>query len=130
LRDLRGLLVGRRRFTESVWIRLVSQRLAAMPMQASLEETAHLLATLSVGQAAIALLEARREVSARGALDQALAELAAANVVAAREKLTWFSTHQSAHAEVEPERATQAAVQATLIADALGRHPLFFSRMG
>jgi hypothetical protein len=31
-------------------------------------------------------------------------------------------------AEVEPQRALQAAVQATLIADALDRHSCFFSR--
>ena len=128
VRDLRALLVGRRRFTPAVWAGLVSQRLAVMPTQASLEETAQLLAALSVGEAAIALLGARRHVSASYALDQAFAELAAANIVAAREKLTRFSAQQSAHAEVEPRRATQAAVQATLIADALNRHPQLFSQ--
>jgi uncharacterized membrane protein YccC len=128
LRDLRWLLVGRRRFTESEWVRVVSQRLAVMPMQASLEDTAQLLAALSVGEATIALLGARRDVSANGALDQAFAELAEADVVAAREKLTWFSTYQSARAQVEPGHALQAAVQAALIADALGRHPHFFSQ--
>jgi hypothetical protein len=99
-----------------------------MPTQASLEETAQLLAALSVGEAAIALLGARRHVSASYVLDQAFAELAAANIVPAREKLTRFSAQQSARAEVEPRRATQAAVQATLIADALNRHPQLFSQ--
>jgi uncharacterized membrane protein YccC len=130
LGDLRGLLVGRRRFTQAVWVRLVSQRLAVMPLQASLDERAQLLAALSVGEAAISLLGARRQAPAGRALDQALAELAAANIVAAREKLTRFSAQQSAHAEVEHQRATQAAVQATLIADALERHPFLFSQMG
>ncbi|MFL6602916.1 MAG: FUSC family protein [Steroidobacteraceae bacterium] len=130
IRDLRGLLVGRRRFTHTVWARLVSQRLAVMPTQASLEETAQLLAALSVGEAAIALLGARRHVKASYALDQAFAELAAANIIAAREKLTRFSAQQSSHAEIEPQRAMQAAVQATLIADALNRHPQLFSRVG
>jgi uncharacterized membrane protein YccC len=130
LRDLRGLLAGRRRFTQAVWVRLVSQRLAVMPMQASLEETAQLLAALSVGEATIALLGARRQVSAGRALDQAFADLAEANIVAAREGLTRFSARQFAHAEVEPQRAMQAAVQATLIADALDVHPCFFSQRG
>ena len=101
-----------------------------MPMEASLEETAQLLAVLSVGEATIALLGAGRDVSASGTLDQAFAELAEADVVAARARLTRFSAHQSAHAEVEPQRAMQAAVQATLIADALDGHPHFFSQIG
>jgi len=130
LRDLRGLLVGRRRLTRAVWVRLVSQRLAVMPTQASLEETAQLLAVLSVGEAAIALLGAPRQASAGGALDRAFADLAGANIVAAREELTHFSAQHSAHAEVEPQRTMQAAVQATLIADALDGHPHFFSQMG
>jgi uncharacterized membrane protein YccC len=129
LRDLRGLLVGRRRFTQAVWVRLVSQRLAAMPMQASLEETAQLLAVLSVGEATIALLGARRDVSASCALDRAFAELAQAKVVAAREKLARFSALQPAQAEVDHQRAMQATVHVTLIADALDGHPRFFSQM-
>jgi hypothetical protein len=128
LRDLRGLLVGRRRFTRAVWVRLVSQRLEVMPMQASLEETAQLLAALAVGEATIALLGVHRRVSSGWVVDQAFADLAEANVVAAHEKLTRFSAQQSAQAEVEPQRAVQAVVQATLIADALDRHPQFFSR--
>jgi uncharacterized membrane protein YccC len=128
--DLRRLLVGRRRFTQAVWARLVSQRLAVMPQQASLDETAQLLAALSVGEAAISLFGARLQASAGRPLDQAFADLAEANIVAAREELTRFSAQQLAHAEVEPQRAMQAAVQATLIADALDVHPQFFSQRG
>jgi uncharacterized membrane protein YccC len=130
LRDLRGLLVGRRRFTQAVWVRLVSQRLAVMPLQASLEERAQLLAALSVGEAAISLLGARRQASAGRALDQAFADLGEANIAAAREELTRFSAQQFARAEVESQREMQAAVQATLIADALDVHPHFFSQRG
>ena len=101
-----------------------------MPLQASLEERAQLLAALSVGEAAISLLGARRQASAGRALDQAFADLAEANIVAAREELTRFSAQQFAHAEVEPQRELQAAVQATLIADALDVHPHFFSQRG
>ena len=128
--DLRGLLVRRRRFTQAVWVRLVSQRLAVMPLQASLDERAQLLAALSVGEAAIALLGGRRQAPAGRALDQAFADLAQANIVAAREELTRFSAQQFAHVEVEPQREMQAAVQATLIADALDAHPHFFSQRG
>ncbi len=128
LRDLRGLLVGHRRFTQQMWVRLVCNRLSVLPVQASLEQEAQLVAALSAGEAAITLRGARPYPSAGRTLDQAFAELAEANVAAAHERLTRFSAHQVREAEVEPQRALQAAVQATLIADALDRHPRFFSR--
>jgi uncharacterized membrane protein YccC len=128
LGDLRGLLVGHRRFTQQMWVRLVSNRLAVLPAQASLEQEAQLVAALSAGEAAITLRGARPSPSAGRTLDQAFAELAEANVAAAHEMLTRFSAHQVREAEVEPQLALQAAVQATLIADALDRHPRFFSR--
>jgi uncharacterized membrane protein YccC len=128
LRDLRGLLVGHRRFTQQMWVRLVSNRLAVLPVQASLEQEAQLVAALSAGEAAVSLRGARPYPSAGRTLDQAFAELAEADVAAAREGLTRFSADQVREKEVEPQRALQAAVQATLIADALDRHPHFFSR--
>jgi len=128
LRDLRGLLVGHRRFTQQMWLRLVSSRMAVLSVQASLEQEAQLVAALSAGEAAITLRGARPYPSAGRTLDQAFAELAEANVAAAHERLTRFSAHQVGEAKVEPRRALQAAVQATLIADALDRHPRFFSR--
>jgi len=128
LRDLRGLLVGHRRFTQQMWLRLVSSRLAVLPVQASLEQEAQLVAALSAGEAAITLRGARPYPSSGRTLDQAFAELAEANVAAAHERLTRFSADQVSEAELEPQRALQAAVQATLIADALDRHPRFFSR--
>ncbi|HWS64694.1 MAG TPA: FUSC family protein, partial [Steroidobacteraceae bacterium] len=128
LGDLRGLLVGHRRFTQQMWVRLVSNRLAVLPVQATLEQEAQLVAALSAGEAAITLRGARPYPSVGRMLDQAFVELAEANVAAAHERLTRFSAHQVTEAEVEPQRALQAAVQATLLADALDRHPLFFSR--
>jgi len=128
LGDLRGLLVGHRRFTQQKWVRLVSNRLAVLPVQASLEQEAQLVAALSAGEAAITLRATRPYPSAGRTLDQAFAELAEANVAAAHEGLTRFSAQQVREAEVDPQRALQAAVQATLIADALDRHPRFFSR--
>jgi len=128
LRDLRGLLVGRRRFTQQIWLRLVSNRLAVLPVQASLEQEAQLVAALSAGEAAITLRGVRHYPSTGRTLDQAFAELAEANVAAAQERLTRFSADQLGEVEVEPQRTLDATVQATLIADALHRHPRFFSR--
>jgi uncharacterized membrane protein YccC len=128
LRDLRGLLAGHRRFTQQMWVRLVSNRLAVLPVQASLEQEAQLVAALSAGEAAITLRGAGPYLSAGRTLDQAFVELAEANVAAAHERFARFSAHQVSQAEVEPQRALQAAVQATLIADALDRHACFFSR--
>ncbi len=128
LGDLRGLLLGHRRFTQQMWVRLVSNRLAVLPVQASLEQEAQLVAALSAGEAVITLRGAGPYPSAGRTLDQAFVELAEANVAAAHERLTRFSAHQVREAEVEPQRALQAAVQATLIADALDRHARFFSR--
>jgi uncharacterized membrane protein YccC len=128
LGDLRGLLVGHRRFTQQMWVRLVSNRLVVLPALASLEQEAQLVAALSAGEAAITLRGACPFPSAGHTLDQAFAELAEANVAAAQERLTRFSAYQVREAEVEPRRALEAAVQATLIADALDRHPRFFSR--
>ena len=51
--------VGAVSSSQDAWLGLVSARLAAMPSEASLEQEAKLLATLSVGEAAIALLAAR-----------------------------------------------------------------------
>ena len=129
LRDLRALLVARRRFSQESWLGLLSQRLAAMPGQATLEEEAELLAALSVGQASIALLEVIPTSPVRGALDRALECLAAANPAEARHALVRFASAQShRRTDDDGERAIDSAAQATVIADALQRHGRFFSR--
>jgi uncharacterized membrane protein YccC len=127
LRDLRRLAVRRRRFEQGAWIGLVSQRLASMPEQATLEQEAQLLAGLSVGEASIALLEARPHLPRGDALDHAFACLAEANVAGTREWLARFCAQQSGGATAEAQRGMRAAVQATLIADALTRHARFFA---
>jgi uncharacterized membrane protein YccC len=127
LRDLRRLVIGSRRFTRERWAGLVSQRLAAMPVQATLEEEAQLLSALSVGEAAIELLDARRHVQAGTELDRAFASFAAADVVAARQ---WFHSFCDLQPEASVDKAPRgmhAAVQATLIAEALQRHVVFFA---
>jgi uncharacterized membrane protein YccC len=49
LQDLRRLATGQERVDTAAWISVVSQRLAIMPAQATLEQEAELLAGLSVG---------------------------------------------------------------------------------
>ena len=127
LRDLRRLLARRRRSSQAAWLDLMSRRLAALPDQATLEEEAELLAALSVGQACIALLRAPATCTARDALERAMACLAEANTAQALARFVRFAAAQSERQAVG-ERGADAAVQATLIADALKRHERFFSR--
>ena len=130
LRDLRALLGGRRRFSHDAWLDLTSRRLAAMPEQATLEEEAELLAALSVGEACIGLLAASDALEVRATVDRALAWLAVGNAAQAHEDLVRFATAHSSRPSGLGERGTEAAAQATLIADALRRHGPFFSREG
>jgi uncharacterized membrane protein YccC len=128
-RDLRRLVGQRRRFSRDAWLGLVSRRLSAMPQEATLEEEAELLVALSVGEASIALLEARPRHSPADMLDQAFACLAESNVAEAHAALLRFVAEHS-KAGVDDRQglyADDAAVQGTLIADALARHPRFFS---
>jgi hypothetical protein len=127
LRDLRRVAGQYRQFEKGAWISVVSLRLAAMPEQATLEQEAELLAGLSVGEATIALLEVRPDLPGRDALDHAFECLVGANVAGAREWLARFCVQQAGVATAEAQRGVHAAVQATLIADALTRHARFFS---
>jgi uncharacterized membrane protein YccC len=127
LRDLHRLTARRTRFEQETWIGLVSQRLAVMPEQTSLEQEAQLLAGLSVGEASIKLLEARPHLPGSDALDRAFGCLAEANVAGARDWLARFCAAQPGGASSEARRGMYAAVQATLIADALTRHAGFFA---
>jgi hypothetical protein len=99
-----------------------------MPQQATLEEEAELLATLSVGEASIALLDAGSHRSPGDTLDRAFACLAEANVAEAHAALIRFAAQQPKAGPGEGERGMDAAVHATLISDALARHPPFFSQ--
>jgi uncharacterized membrane protein YccC len=127
LRDLRRLVTLHPRFGTGTWIGLVSQRLAAMPQQATLDQEAQLLAGLSVGEASIALLEARPHLPGGDALDHAFACLAEANVAGTHDWLMRFCAEQPGGATAEAQHGMHAAVQATLIADALNRHAGFFA---
>jgi uncharacterized membrane protein YccC len=126
LRDLRELARGHRCVSKEAWLGLLTARLAALPEQATEEQAAELLVTLSVGDAAIALL------ALRGAEDKplrrALAYVSDAKVAEAHEAFVRFASEQSPTRE--GSRGADAAVEATLIADALQRHPRFFSMAG
>ncbi len=128
LRDLRRLVGGRRHFSQDAWLGLLSQRIAALPKQATLEEAAELLAALSVGQASIALLQVMPTSPARDTLNRALEYLAEANTAEAHGALVRFAAAQGNRPAADGERAVDAAAQATVIADALQRHGPFFSR--
>jgi hypothetical protein len=102
-----------------------------MPKEAALEEEAELLATLSVGQASIALRAApAATLTERETLDRALALLAETNVAAAHDGLVRFATAQGERQAAEGRRGFDAAAEATVIADALRRHGPFFAREG
>jgi uncharacterized membrane protein YccC len=125
LREVRALALGRRSFTEEAWIGRVSRRLSVMPTQATLEQEAELLAALAVGEAVVKL---RPYVAGNGTLAKALTNLGEGSVVAAHEKLVRFSDRQCQGAAMATVIATDSAVQATLIADVLVRHPRFFAQ--
>jgi uncharacterized membrane protein YccC len=127
LQDLRRLATGRERVDTAAWISVVSQRLAVMPAQATLEQEAELLAGLSVGEALITLLEIRPHVQGGDTLGHAFACLAVADVAGARQWLARFCVQQPEGATPEAQRGIRAAVEATLIADALSRHAAFFA---
>jgi hypothetical protein len=98
-----------------------------MPEQATLEQEAELLAGLSVGEASITLLEARPHVPGGDALDHAFACFAGAKVGETREWLARFCIQQPEGSTAEAQRGMRAAVEATLVADALTRHAGFFA---
>jgi uncharacterized membrane protein YccC len=127
LRDLRRVAGRHQRFEQAAWISVVSQRLAAMPEQATLEQEAELLAGLSVGEATIDLLEIRPHLAGCDALDHAFECLAGADIAAAREWLARFCVRQAEVPPAEAQRGVYASVQATLVADALSRHARFFA---
>jgi hypothetical protein len=129
LRDLRRLAAGRRRFTQATWLGLVSARLAAVPQDTSLEQEAELLATLSVGEAAIALIAARPGCRDPDSLDHALACLAKARIAEACESFVRISVRESGAPPSEAQRI-DVAVESILIADALQRHERFFATAG
>jgi len=136
LHDLRDLTGRRRTFEPHMWLELVSGRLAAMPPEASLEDEAELLATLSVGEAAIALLRARAEGAGTSTpnpeecdlLDRGFASLTMARAAEARELFARLAARESGSRSSDASARIEIGVQATLIADALQRHERFFSR--
>ncbi|MBV8324320.1 MAG: FUSC family protein [Hyphomicrobiales bacterium] len=128
LGDLRALVSGARSLKQESWLAILSARLGAMPKEASLEQEAVLLATLSVGEAAIALLAARPLCQEGDLLDRAFACLAQARIEEARGCLVRFAAAQGLAPLAHCSARIKAAGEATLIADALQRHAGFFAK--
>ena len=141
LAELKSLAAGRLRDSAESWRRRLSHRLTALPPQATLEESAELLAVLAAGESALRLRAtaglARPELLAR-----ALAALAGAAISDAREALAELAAAQSPHSRNgepggerrrirdrrrDPTPGSDPAVEAILMSDALGRHPRFFA---
>jgi uncharacterized membrane protein YccC len=127
LRDMRCLAVRPRWPGRHEWAGLVCRRLADLPLLASLDDMARLLAALSVGEAVISLRGARATVAAPELLDAALASLAAADIGAATDQLTRFAAAQTPDASPPAEAAIRAHADAAVIREALNRHRAFFA---
>ena len=95
LRDLRGLLGGRRRFSQDAWLEPYFAAARRHARAGNPREEAQLLAALSVGQASISLLARARSPRRATRLARALACLAEANTAHAREDLVRFAAAQS-----------------------------------
>ena len=130
LRDLRRLAVRRRWRSRTDWMILCSQRCAAMPEQATPLQRAQLLAALSAGEAVIDLRDTSAELAGRGALDRALASLAAPNSAGARHWLARFSAEQALGEAPEALLGMRGRAAAATIAETLGRHSAFFDSIG
>lgn len=131
LQRLRRLLDGRWRISAAEWRWGLYRCLAALPPQASLEEEAELLTVLSVGEAAIALHDICRADSGEEGINLALRRVAEGRIGEAQAALSRFAASQSKQPRMNDDAAEpqiEAAAQATLIGDALHRHPLFFAR--
>jgi uncharacterized membrane protein YccC len=130
LRDLSRLAIGRRWLDESRWIGHVSSRLAAMPVEATSDEGAQLLAALSAGQAVIRLREMRQRLADPAALDHALGCLAAADIAGARDGLARFLARPSIGNEAAAPDEVHARAAAAVIREILDRHGRFFAMDG
>ena len=104
-----------------------------MPPEASLEQEEKLIVMLSVGEAAIALLDAQKACARPDApgyadrdLERAFADLAAGRITDARDLFSRFAANGNRRSLPEAEHQTNLAVQATIIAEALQLHERLF----
>jgi uncharacterized membrane protein YccC len=130
LRDLQRLAVRPRWPDKSAWINLASQRLAAMPQQATFDDAARLLAALSIGEAVIYLRDARSGLPGRDALDRSFRRLAVADWGGARREFMQFGASQTEVAASEALAGMRARAAASAIAEALDRHAQYFASVG
>jgi uncharacterized membrane protein YccC len=130
LRDLRRLAVRSRWLDKPAWINLASQRLSAMPQQATFDDVARLLAALSIGEAVIYLRNARSGLPGRDALDRSLGRLAAGDWRGARRELDQFGAAQIEVADSTALARMRARAAASAIVEALDRHAPYFASAG
>ena len=97
-----------------------------MPEQATPVQLAQLVAALSAGEAVIDLRNTSAELAGRGALDRALASLAAPNSAGARHWLARFSAEQALGEAPEALAGMRSRAAASIIAQTLARHAAFF----
>ncbi|QGY03602.1 FUSC family protein [Methylobacterium mesophilicum SR1.6/6] len=91
LRDMRRLAVRRRWMSRADWISLISCRLEALPVSASLEQRSSLLMAMSVGGAIIDLRQLGDRPGRFEHLDRGLAEIGAGHSASARYWLGQFA---------------------------------------
>lgn len=127
LRDLRRIAVRPKVPESDAWISLLNRRLEAMWPQATLEQSAQLVAAFSVGESVIRLRTMRPRVARQPELDLALGALAAGDVGGARLAFVHFTNGQNEGAAPEALVGMRARAAATAIIDALARRPEFFT---
>jgi uncharacterized membrane protein YccC len=126
LRDMQGLAAGRRGLDRRAWTNLVSQRLGALPPEATLEQHAQLITTLSIGDAVI-YLRRPHDLAERASLERALAALAAGDVATSRAWFRRFGVAEAGRPEGARPTVMRCRVAAALIIDALDQHTAFFA---
>lgn len=126
LRDFRRLACRRRPGDMRRWSPLLTQRLEAMPPQASAEQSGELLTLLALGKAVIRLIDGVRTDEGQRALDEALDALAEGRLAPARQCLTRLELLAAGTPSPPPEagatREVHLRAQIAVITDAIDDH--------
>jgi uncharacterized membrane protein YccC len=125
LRDLRRMGTGR---THSDWAGLVSSRLSAMPVQATLLERGQLLAALAAGSEIVQLRHIGRRLDVGAALDAALASVAQGDSAGATVHLTRLDASLATRDDAHPMMQTILRARGRILAlsEALTQHATYF----
>jgi uncharacterized membrane protein YccC len=128
LRDLRRLATGAVSGAPEEWQGRVSDRLLALPDEATPMQRAQLLAALSVGTEIIRLRRMSRRFDVQVELDAALEAVAQGNSVVATERLAQLDHWLAAPPDSEPEVQVRLRVRGSILAmsEALTQHASYF----